>query len=90
MGISALEAMFCGIPCLLTNVVGLRDFKELNSKDIYYSELEQGNFTENLELLYEKFQSNKLKNSKTLSELAHEKYNRQNSVNKYLQIYTQF
>lgn len=87
VGISALEAMFCGIPCMLTDVVGLCDFKQLESEDIYYSTLDDVDFVDRLTKLSKKFQRGELNNSKELSNLAHEKYNRKNSVQEYIETY---
>lgn len=88
--ISALEAVTCGIRSLFTEVNGLKDFKNLKSKDIFFSKLEQQDFNINFEKLYIEFNyKGNLVNSKELSTLAQNKYNRKKSVEFYLNIYTQ-
>lgn len=89
VGISALEAMFCGITCLLTDVVGLCDFKYLESEDIIFSTLDEVDFFTNVEKLWSQFRCGELRNSRELSEIAHIKYNRGKSVQQYMEVYRQ-
>lgn len=87
VGVSAIEAMLTGIPCLLTEVNGLKDFKVLQSDDIYYSSLDVNELTKQIETIYEKFEAGKLHHSKELSNAVKKKYSRSNSVRQYLEIY---
>lgn len=88
VGISAIEAMRAGVPCILTDVSGLKDFRNLNSEDIYYSNLTVADLTEQLKNTYQKFKEGNLKHSESLSQKVSEKYSRANSVKEYLEIYT--
>ncbi len=88
VGISAMEAMFCGIPCLLTDVDGLRDFKALQCDEVSYCNLNQENFDFKLADLYGKYFEGRLEHSKRLSDEAHNKYNMKNSVRSYIELYT--
>lgn len=87
VSISVLEAISCGIPCLLTDVVGLKDFKQLESGDIIYAQLNVDDFCEKLLELYKKFNSNMLGNSEVLACKAHDKYMSRKSVDKYIEVY---
>ena len=86
-GISALEAMRTGIPCLLSDVVGLRDFRCLNSNSIVYSDLNEKSILEQLDMLYCRFNKDELKRDKMLSEEVSCMYNMKKSVTNYLSVY---
>lgn len=87
VSISAIEAMISGIPCLLTNVEGLCDFKLLGCDDVYYSDLAQDAFSEKLEELYLRFKAGKLTVSEDLSNKCLAKYDRTKAVAHYLDLY---
>lgn len=87
VGISAMEAMFCGIPCLLTDVSGLKDFKSLNNEAIYYAGIDETDFYVKLRELYIDFQNGRLNNNQQLSAAAHLNYSMVNSVHQYMEVY---
>lgn len=87
VGISAMEAMFCGIPCLLTDVDGLRDFKELQCDEIYYCNLNEESFNSEIMYLYTKWIEQQLQHSEKLANITRKKYDMEKSVKEYLKIY---
>ena len=87
VGISAIEAMYMGIPCLLTDVNGLKDFKALQSKDVNFCKLNQSDFNSKLHELYQMNLAGKLQRSKSLSDKAAKKYSMKKSVDTYLNVY---
>ena len=84
VGISAMEAMFCGIPCLLTDVDGLRDFKELQCDEIYYCNLNEESFNSEIMYLYTKWIEQQLQHSEKLANITRKKYDMEKSVKEYL------
>lgn len=87
LGISGLEAAFCGIPCLFTDVAGLEDFKEITSDNIFFSELDFEKFYTKLKCIYQIYRSGHLSNSFDEAKKVHALYNMQRSVRQYMRVY---
>lgn len=89
VGISALEALSCGIPVLLTDVPGLRDFKRVksDSNQIYYAEPQVDSFVLKLTGIIGIFKTGELLNHEEQSKAFHDAYNKKKSVQEYLKIY---
>ncbi|WP_125140089.1 glycosyltransferase [Clostridium transplantifaecale] len=88
VSISALEAMMCGVNCLLADVVGLQDFKSIGAKAIHYTGLSQDEFTQCLCELYKVWGERRLKNNFELSNAVRERYSMKKSVASYLEVYS--
>lgn len=86
-GITALEAMKCGVPSLLTDVVGLRDFKTINSKNLIFSDLDENDFANKFFEIYRRFVGNDLCNDENLANAVSNRYGVEKSVNAYLKVY---
>lgn len=87
MGISALEAAFTGIPLILTETEGLRDFKELKSRDVQYVGFCEKELADKLYDSYCRFNKYGWLHSKELSEKARNIYSMKKSVQQYILLY---
>lgn len=86
-GIAALEALQTGVNVLLSDVVGLRDFKKLNSDNLHYVELNVEKVMDEIYALYKQYLLGELKNSEMQSLHVKEMYDMDKSVKKYREIY---
>jgi glycosyltransferase involved in cell wall biosynthesis len=86
VSIAALEAMAVGLPCLLTNVSGLKDFQAYPFDLLTYCELDNDAIADAMRALME--QPAKLENSETQSEIVKQHYNITQGVRGYEAIYT--
>lgn len=85
-GISAVEALACGLPTLLADTVGLKDFKTLESDYINYTNFGENCFAKALEEAYGRFKDNR-SNSPVLADKVKQTYNEEKSVKEYLELY---
>lgn len=82
-GISALEAIISGLPVILTDVPGLRDFKDKEFDNVRFINLS----SEELRTELIDIKEEKLQNSYQQSEKARKIYDMRTSVNRYLWLY---
>lgn len=82
-GIAAVEAMATGIPTILSDVSGLRDFRKHNLENISYCPLVVEDFVEVIENYYFKFQNNNLLSSRTQADTIRDNYGMEKSVREY-------
>lgn len=87
VSIAALEAMAIGLPCLLTNVNGLRDFKAYTLDTLTYCELDDDAIANAMRALIER--TTIFENSKAQSEVVRQHYNVTQGVRGYEAIYGQ-
>lgn len=87
VGISALEALAMGIPSILTDVYGLKDFKELKSESIQFIQLNVESLEKSLRLYMNLFTEGLLKNDYNLSAKVSEAYDMQLSIQNYYSKY---
>lgn len=84
VGISALEAMATGLPCLLTSVYGLKDFEQYEFENMEYSVLDDKSIEVSLSRA---ILNKKSGNSKAQSEMVLRYYGIHQGVNEYQEVY---
>ena len=83
LSISAIEAITCGLPVILTDVPGLRDFQKGDFDQVYYIPLSAGALKNQIR----KLMAEKPENSRKQSRQAKELYSAEKSVNMYMNLY---
>ena len=83
LGIAAVEAITCGLPVILTDVPGLREFRKHSFEQVYYIPLSPEALKEQLQKLMEKRPGNSLQQSRQ----AKECYSAEKSVKMYMALY---
>lgn len=83
VGISALEALAMGIPSILTDVYGLKDFKELNSDSVQFVQLTVDSVKDALLNCVKEFTRGLLKNDLNLANKVAKEYNMKSSIENY-------
>ena len=86
-GIAALEALRSGITCVFTDVIGLKDFKKIESDNIVYSKDDVDDYSIKLLEVYDHFLKGTIRNSKELSDSVTSKYSMKKSVKKYIELF---
>jgi glycosyltransferase involved in cell wall biosynthesis len=85
VGVAALEAMAIGLPCLLTDVGGLRDFKAYAFDSLTYCELDDDAIANAMRTMAEK--TVRFENSRAQSEAVYLHYNIEQGVHGYEAVY---
>ncbi|WP_342044838.1 glycosyltransferase [Bacillus sp. OTU530] len=87
VGIAALEAIGTGIPVLLTNVAGLKDFKEHAFDNVVYCELDNDSIKNGILDCIDSFKKEKYTNSSKQVEEVQKIYGIKQGVKGYLKFY---